>query len=427
MLICAGIGVSVMTFSVSEPVSHFLSNPDTLGGTGATTERESIAMAMRFTFLHYGLAAWATYAVVGLALGLACHRYGQPMTMRSGLAPLLGRHLKGPLGHVIDVLAILAIIAGITTSIVLGIEQICAGLAELTGSAFFSDSSGNPPAVALMTALIMTTGVAITSIISGVNRGVKWTSELAALLFFAVLAVFVITGGGVQSVTVLFDGILAYLKNLVGQSLTLYDPTLSEEASAQRDWQSKWTIFYWAWWIAFAPFVGMFVAKISRGRTLREFILGVVFAPTLLCFVWFAGTGGTALLLELDGTAGGSILSADHAFRIFNTVDILLSPSVAAVFKGGLVLLILMLVVASSTAAIIAIKSIGAAGSAHAETPFHSVLWAFVIAANAGAVMAVGGVEAIRDVMIISAVPFSIILGLMLVSAVMIISAMGRR
>ncbi|QGX99752.1 BCCT family transporter [Roseovarius faecimaris] len=416
MMFCAGIGIGTLAFAVSEPVSHFLINPDILAGTMETGGAAAVSSAMRFVYLHYGFSAWATYAIVGLALGLACHRHGQPMTMRSGLVAILGKRLEGSAGHVIDVISILAVIAGITTTIVIGLEQICSGLSMLTGSRFFADNSGNPPLIALFTALVVLTAVAIASIVSGVERGVKWVSQLGFVLFFTVLAVFVVFGGGVRVLGVLADGTVTYLKSVAVHATTIYDPKISAASSAQRDWQGDWTIFYWAWWIAFAPFVGMFVAQISRGRTLREFILGTMIAPAFMCFIWFAGTGGTALMLELDGTAAGAILSAEHAYRLYETVDIMLSPGVAAVFKAVLVLLFLILIVASASAAIIAIKSIGAGGSKLAETPFHSILWAFVIAANAGAIMAVGGVASIRDVMIVSALPSSMILALMLVS-----------
>ncbi len=421
MMFCAGIGSGSLAFAVSEPVSHFLTNPDLMGGTVSPGEEAAMVSAMRFVFLHWGFSGWATYAVVGLGLGLACHRYGQPMTMRSGLAPLFGKRLEGTAGHMVDIVSVLAIVAGVTTSVVLGVEQICSGLSILTGNPFFVDNSGNPTLVALLTALVFATAVAIASVVSGVERGVKWVSQLGLALAASVFVIFVLFGGGTGVCTLFAEGASEYLRNFVAQSTTLYDATGSEESRAQRDWQGDWTIFYWAWWIAFAPFVGVFVARISRGRTLREFVLGAILAPTLMCFFWFAGTGGSALILELDGTAGGAILSYEHAFRIYETVDIMLAPGIAIAFKAVLVVFFLVLIVSCSTAAIIAVKSIGAAGSDLAETPAHSILWAFVIAANAGAIMAVGGVGSIRDVMIISAVPSSIIIALMVPSVALMI------
>ena len=423
MMFCSGIGVGILVFSVSEPISHFTTNPDILAGAATPLSEAGVTSSMRFVFLHWGFSAWGCYAIIGLALGLACHRYGQPLTMRSAIAPLLGRRLERSFGHFIDIISILAIIAGITTTIVLGLEQICSGLSSLTGNSFFADHSGDPPLTALLTGLIVAVSIAITSIISGVDRGVKWTSQLGILLAFGILLVFVIYGAGLRTFNVLLDSTLSYLTNLPTQILTLYDGKASELGAQQHAWQSDWTIFYWAWWIAFAPFVGLFLARISRGRTIREFILGAMLGPTAMCFVWFAGTGGSALLMELEGLADGRILNAEHPFRIYETVELMLPPNLAVVIKAILATLFLVLIVASTTAAVIAIKSIGAAGSELAETPMHSIIWAIVIAAITGAILAVGGVESIRDVMIVGAVPFSMIMALMIPSILLMLVA----
>ncbi len=415
MMFCAGIGVGILAFSVSEPVSEFQSNPDILSGAVAPASPAALASAMRYVFLHWGLSAWGCYAIVAMALGLSCHRFGQPMTMRSALAALFGRRLEGIGGHLVDVISLLAIIAGITTTIVLGLQQICSGLSAVTGSPFFADKFGDPPLAALMTALIVTISVALASILSGPHRGIKWVSQLGILLAFGLLLVFILFGGHSQVFSLLARATMDYVTSLPAEIVTVYD------AGPARAWQDEWTVFYWAWWIAFAPFVGLFLARISFGRSLREFILGAMLAPAAMCFIWFAGTGGSALLMVLDGRGGGRILSAEHAFRIYAAVDTMFSSGPAAVVKAVIIFMFLVLIVASATAAIVAIKSIGAAGSAHGETPFHSLLWALVIAVNTGAVMAVGGVASIRDVMIVGAVPFSFIMALMLVSVVLMI------
>lgn len=421
MMFCAGIGVGILVFSVSEPISHFIENPDTIAGTVVPLAEETMVSALSFVFLHWGFSAWGTYAVVGLALGLACHKYGHPMTMRSALVQVFGKCLEGSIGHIVDIVAIMAIIAGMTTTIVLGVEQICSGLSALTGSPFFADNAGNPPLIALFTALVVAIAVALASVISGVDRGVKWISNFGMMLTFSVLAIFLFFGSGAQLIDVFFRATATYFGSLPRLATTVYDPAVSDATRAQEAWQSAWTIFYWAWWIAFAPFVGLFLARISKGRTVREFVLGAMLGPTLMCFFWFSMIGGTAILLELEGSADGRIINAAHAFRIYETIEIMLSPGFAMVVKTMLAVLFLVLVVASSTAAIIAIKSIGAAGGATAETPLHSMIWALFIAAIAGAVMAVGGVASVRDVMIVGAVPFSIIMALMAISVVAMI------
>ena len=415
MMFCSGIGVGILVFSVSEPISHHAVNPDIIVGAVAAQSQQSVSSSLRFVFLHWGFSAWTCYALIGLALGLACHRHGQPMTMRSAVAPLFGKLLEGSVGHVIDMISILAIVAGITTTIVLGLEQICSGLSILTGSTFFSDQSGNPPLTALLTALVVAISIAIGSITSGINRGVKWVSNFGMMLAFGVLSVFALSGSAGWLIATFFDSVVAYFQTLPAQIMTIYEPT-SATGLSQSEWQSAWTIFYWAWWIAFAPFVGLFLARISRGRTVREFILGAVLGPTFMCFLWFSVIGGSAILMELDGTAAGSISDAAHAFRIYETIHLVMGPGFDTVMELTIVVLFLVLIVASTTAAITAIKSIGAAGGTLAETPTHSMMWAIVIAAITGAVMAVGGVQSIRDLMIVGAVPFSGIMALMVVA-----------
>ncbi|SDF97893.1 BCCT family transporter [Alloyangia pacifica] len=413
MMFCAGIGIGILVFSVSEPVSDFLNNPDIMAGGTPSAQAETLPSAMRFVFFHWGLSAWSSYVIVGLALGLACHRNGHPLTMRSGLEPLVGKRLEGRLGDVIDVLAILATVSGIATTIVLGLEHICSGLSELTGSPFFADQAGNPPLVALLTALVLAIAATIASIVSGMERGVKWTSHCGIALAFVVLAVFVIFGGKAEVLSVFAESVQRYVETLPSQIVMLYDPV---QDSARHVWQGDWTIFYWAWWIAFAPFVGLFLVRISKGRTVRQFVLGAMLGPSLMCFVWFSGTGGSALLMEIDGRAGGAILQAEHAYRIVAAVNVMLGPTGAALMTGALTLLFVVLIMASSTAAIIAIKAIGAGGSPLGETPLHSMLWAVAIAALTGAIIAAGGIGAIRDAMLVMTLPFSVVLAGMFLS-----------
>jgi choline-glycine betaine transporter len=268
---------------------------------------------------------------------------------------------------------------------------------------------------ALLVALVIAIAIAIGSISSGIERGVKWTSQLGITLSFGLLVVFVVFGGGTAVIGLFVESASGYLRDLPSLIFTVYDADLAVEAD-QSAWQGTWTIFYWAWWIAFAPFVGLFLARISKGRTVREFILGAMLGPTAMCFIWFAGTGGSVLLLELESGTNGVIANTEHAFRIYAAVELMLSPTTATVVKAVISLLFLVLIVASSTAAILAIKSIGAAGTERSETTFHSLSWAVIIASVAGAVMAVGGVGAIRDFMIAGAVPFSAIMALMLIS-----------
>ncbi len=427
MMFCSGIGAGILAFSVSEPVSHFTTNPDIISGQITAGSHQAMTSSFKYVFLHWGLSAWSCYALLGLALGLACHRYGHPMTIRSTLVRIFGPRMNGVLGHVIDILAIIAIISGVTTTIVLGIEQICSGLSIITGNSWFADSSGKAPLSTLLITLTVTISIVVLSVMSGMNNGVKWISNIGMILAFIVLGIFVAQGSGAGLVSALLGGTMEYLTTLPGLILNTHAPSALSADTRLADWHGEWTTFYWAWWIAFAPFVGLFIVSISKGRTVRAFILGSVIGPTAMCFLWFSIIGGSALSLELDGTAKGAIVDAAHSFRIYQTVDLMFSPTTALLFKGLLTVLFLILTVSCSTAAIIAIKAIGAAGGTQAETPLHSIVWAVFLAAIAGTVIAVGGIHAVRDVMIVAALPFSLVLALMVVSVIRsLIAAMSE-
>lgn len=414
MMFCAGIGIGILVFSVNEPISHFISNPDIITGTETARSARAAVSAMGYVFLHWGFSVWCCFALVGLALGLACHRDGHPLTMRSALAALFGRRLEGVTGHAVDVISIIAIVAGITTALALGLEQIVSGLALLTGRAFFAEFAGSPPITALLSALVVALAAALASILSGVERGVKWTSQIGILLSFCLMLIFVLHGAGVRVIGLFAESGLSYLRNLPSRILTVQALAPGPTGEAARIWQEQWTIFYWAWCIAIAPFVGLFLARVSRGRTVREFILGAVLAPSLMCFAWFAAIGGSALLLELDGTAQGRLIAADHAQRIYVALGLMLTPGLAFAAKLLVLVLFLALIVASATAAIIAIRAIGAGGGEDAESPLHSMVWALLIAMLTGVILSVGGAGSIRDVMILGAAPFSAIMALMI-------------
>ncbi|MEM9247828.1 MAG: BCCT family transporter [Pseudomonadota bacterium] len=414
MMFCAGIGAGILVYSVSEPLSHFSTNLEILSGRIVPRSQAAVGSAMRHAFLHWGLSAWACYAVAGLALGLAAHRFGQPLTMRSTIASVFGRRLAGVLGRGVDILSILAIVCGTATTVVLAMEQAFVGLAEITGLPAFSNGEGGVPVPSLLLALGLSVVCAVALIASGVNAGVRWVSHLGGLLATALLAAFVLLGAGAGILEIFVDGTLGYLAAFPAEAVTLYDATESGIAGAQRAWQETWTVFYWAWWISFAPFVGVFLARVSRGRTIREFILGAVLCPTIMCFFWFSATGGSALMPELDGHAGGALLATEHTRRVFRTIEMIAPDGVGELLKIAHTALLLILVVACVTAAVLMIALIAGAGQQATERGAHPAIWALVIAAVPGAVIVVGGTDAIRCLMIVGTLPFSGVLALMI-------------
>ena len=412
MLFGAGIGIGMLTYSTGEPLAHFSNNPEIIRGDVASQSAEAVRSAYVYTFLHWGFAAWCTYALVGLAIGYVAYRRGLPLTIRSALAPLFGKAMSGLAGHVVDVVAVVATILGVAVTMGLGVEQFVAGLARLGLGDWLLDADGSSSIIAVILALVLLVGASTLSALSGVGKGIKWLSNLNLGLSVMLLALFAFAGFGLFAMKVLGQGVIDYLRMLVPMSLTLF----SEEGRVGAElvqWQLDWSVFYWAWWIAFSPFVGMFIARISRGRSIREYVFGVVLVPSLVCFIWMALAGGTAIALELNGTAGGSIVGAGISDQLYATLAVLLDPGFAAVVSGLIVILLLTYLVTSADSAILIVNTINGAGETEGQRRLHIIFWGAALAFVVGSMLILGGIEAIRITMIIGALPFSFVVALM--------------
>ena len=412
MLFGACIGIGMLTYSTGEPMAHFANNPDIIRGTIEAQTAEAIRPAYVYTFLHWGFAAWGTYALVGLAIGYVAYRRDLPLTIRSALAPLFGLRLSGAWGHVVDIVAVVATILGVAVTMGLGVEQFVAGLARLGLGDWLLDPDGSSSALAVIVALFVLVGASTLSALSGVGRGIKWLSNLNMGLSFALLALFLVAGSGLYGLKLLGVGVWDYIRTLVPNSLTLFRGG-GEFGDALVQWQLDWSVFYWAWWIAFAPFVGMFIARISRGRTIREYVLGVILVPSLMCFAWMTIVGGTAIDLELSGAAQGSILEAGISDQLFATLAVLLDPAVASVVSGLVVLLLMTYLITSADSAILIVNTINGAGESEGERRHHILFWGAALAFVVGSMLILGGIDAIRITMIIGALPFSFVVAIM--------------
>ena len=422
MLFGAGIGIGMLTFSTGEPLAHFSNNPDIIRGTIEARSAEAVRPAYIYTFLHWGSGAWCTYALVGLGIGYVAHRRGLPLTIRSSLAPLFGERLTGLPGHSVDVVAVVATILGVSYTLAFGVQQFVAGLYRigLGDWLMVEGASGDLTAStgAIITALLVLVGASTLSALSGVGRGIKWLSNINMGLSFGLLALFAVVGSGLYGLQLLGTGIWDYIVNLPAQSLSLFADDGSEIAGALVDWQLGWTVMYWAWWIAFAPFVGMFIARISRGRTIREYVLGVALVPSLMCFVWMALVGGTAIDLELSGVARGAIVDAPMADQLFATLALLLDPGTAAIVSGLVVVLLMTYLITSADSAILIVNTINGAGDNEGSRRYHILFWGTALAFVVGSMLILGGIEAIRITMIIGALPFSLVLAAMCASII---------
>ena len=419
MLFGAGLGIGMLTYSTGEPLSHFSNNPEIIGGAAAARSAEAVQSAYRYSFLHWGLSAWAIYAIVGLAVAYVSYRRGLPLTIRSALAPLFGKSLSGWAGHVVDIVAVVATVLGISVTLSLGVNQFVAGLDTVFGWDWLLDDEGNSTAIAIIAMLVLIVGLSTLSALSGVGKGIKWLSNLNLGLTFILLATFLVVGSALFGLQIFGSGMVDYLANLPRLSLTLLSGDGTQAGDAAAQWQLDWTVFYWAWWIAFAPFVGMFIARISRGRTVREYILGVVLAPSIMCFVWFVFVGGTAIDLELSGLANGAIVDAPLSQQLYRTLEVMLSPGMASFYSFLVLVLLLTYVVTSADSAILIVNTINAAGGDDEDDRHHHshiIFWGVAIALIVGSLLIIGGMEAISTAMVLGALPFSLVAALMVVS-----------
>ena len=400
MLFAAGMGIGLMFYGVSEPMSHFSSS---LGGVSvgedglrtdwaplgaAAGDTEAAArLGMAATIFHWGLHPWAIYAVVALAL--FSFNKGLPLTIRSIFYPILGERVWGWPGHVIDTLAVFATLFGLATSLGFGAEQATAGLHYL-----FDVGSGNVTKVLLITGI---TGLALLSVVAGLDKGVKRLSEINMVLAIVLMGFVIIVGPTLAIATGFFDNLLAYLANLPALS----NPVGREDAN----FTQGWTAFYWAWWISWSPFVGMFIARVSRGRTVREFLIAVLLVPSLVSVLWMTAFGGTAIgQFVADGFTG--VQDAALELKLFAMLGEL--PLTAITSFVGIVLVIVFFVTSSDSGSLV-IDTITAGGKVNAPVP-QRVFWVISEGVVAIALLLGGGLAALQAMSVSTGLPFTIVL-----------------
>jgi choline/glycine/proline betaine transport protein len=392
MLFAAGMGIGLVFWGVAEPLNHFAAPPPGVGGDNANLARN----AMDVTYLHWGLHAWAIYVVVGLAMAYAVHRKGRPVSIRWALEPLLGKRVTGVWGDVIDVIAIVGTIFGVATSLGFGVSQIGAGLA-------YRGVIGEATSTVLVVLIVAITAVAMISVVTGIDKGIRWLSNvnmgLAALLLAAVLAF----GPTVFLLSDFVQQIGSYLQNFMRLSFNTY----SFRGQAGQDWLGGWTTYYWGWWMSWAPFVGVFIARISRGRTVREFISGVLLVPSLVTFLWFAIMGGSAIYREMFGN-GGFITDdgVDTNTALFQLLDAL---PLAGLLSWIAIFLIVIFFVTSSDSGSYVVDMIASGGDPNPPV-WSRAFWAGLEGLIAAVLLVAGGLAALQTMAILVALPFSIVM-----------------
>ena len=397
MLLSAGMGIGLLFWSVAEPISH-LNTPSPMFGGLVPGSPEAAQAAMVTTFFHWGIHPWAVYSIVGLGLAFFAYNRGLPLTIRSVFYPIIGNKIYGFWGNLIDVLSVLATLTGLATSLGLGVAQINAGLDHLFGIAI-----SVPVQLGLIVGI---TVLATISVVLGLDGGVKRLSEINMTLAGVFLVFILCVGPTVYIMSGFTQNIGFYISNFVQMSLWT-------ETFRNTNWQGSWTIFYWAWWISWSPFVGMFIARISKGRTVREFILGVMLFPSLLSFFWMSVFGGTAIFLETNGLSNiVSAIKVDASIALFAMLDSLPLSSILSVV--GIILVTVFFVTSSDSGSLV-VDHLTSGGKLDSPVP-QRIFWAAMEGIVAITLLVGGGLTALQTASIITGLPFAIILLLMIYS-----------
>ncbi len=398
MLFAAGMGIGLVFFGVSEPIMHYMEAPLATGGTG-----EKVNTALRISFFHWGLHPWAIYVLFALLLAYLHFRHGLPLAPRTMLYPIIGDRIYGWLGHLIDIMATVGTLFGVATSLGFGAMQINTGIAQLI------DVPHNVNVQILLITII--TLIATTSVVLGLHAGISRLS-LFNIALAAVLFVFVLIAGPTLYLIELFVSSLGdYIQHLPQTSLWM-------ELEPGADWQKNWTLFYWSWWISWSPFVGVFIARISRGRTVREFITGVLLIPSIAAFFWLAVLGGSGLHMHLyEGSEIAQVIQDDVSLSLHALFGNLPFSDITTVLAT---LLVTIFFITSSDSGSFVVDMITSGGDPN-PTRSQRIFWALSEGAVAITLLAAGGLQALRTASLLSGVPMAIIL---LLSAYGIIKAL---
>lgn len=396
MLFAAGMGIGLMFFGVAEPLMHYMSPP-----TADTQTTEAVREAMKTTFFHWGFHAWAVYTVVALVLAYFSFRHNLPLTLRSALYPMIGDKIHGWAGHTVDIFAVISTIFGVATSLGLGASQINAGLAYLLGI-----EVNNANQIMLMVGVI---GLAVLSVVSGLDKGIRRLSEINMILAIALLVFILILGPTVFLLKAYLQNTGAYLSDIVRNTFNLF-------AYEKTDWIGGWTIFYWGWWLAWAPFVGLFIARISRGRTIREFVFGVLFIPTAFTLLWMTVFGNTAIDLVFDQQQLklGEMVNENTSVALFVFLEYF-PLSEALTFIA--ILMVIVFFVTSCDSGAMVVDMLCSYGNNNTPV-WQRIYWAVGVGVVAATLLAAGGLNALQTMTIAAALPFAIILLLALVGLI---------
>lgn len=389
MLFSAGMGIGLMFFGVAEPVMHFLSPPL---GEGETVQ--AARQAMRLTFFHWGLHAWAIYAIVALILAFFAYRHNLPLTLRSALYPLIGNKIYGPIGHAVDIFAVVGTLFGLATSLGYGVLQVNTGLNYL-----FPNIPSNTISQVIL--IVIVCGLATLSVVSGLDKGVKFLSELNLSLAMILMLFALFAGSTVFLLQAFVQNVGSYASNIVSMTFNMY-------AYEKTKWFGGWTILYWGWWASWAPFVGLFIARVSRGRTIRQFVLGVLLVPTGFTFLWMTVFGNSAIDMILNRGLGelATIVNKDVSLALFAFLEHL---PFSTLFSYVALVMIVVFFITSADSGALVMDMLSAHGEGSTGVMFR-IFWSTGAGLVAIALLLAGGLGALQTLTIASALPFITVL-----------------
>lgn len=397
MVLAAVMGIGLVSYGVAEPMSHFMVPPH---GLAEPETMDAAIRAMQFSYLDWGFQAWAIFGVFGLAIGYSTHRKGRPALVSTMLRPVLGRFVDGWVGKFIDILTIIATLFGTTTSLGLGASQIGEGLKVVFGI----DATLTLQVVVIGVLTLLFTGSAL----SGVGRGIKYVSQIT-LTMATILGLFVVITGPSGFVANLF---VRSVGSFAGDFLQLSFMTPS--SAADSEWMLSWTYFMMAWWLSWSAFVGIFLAKISKGRTIRQFVAGVLLVPSTVFFLWFTIMGGSAIKLDMGGAKIGEATQANLDTAFFSLLDELPLTLLASVFT---IIMVILFFVSSADSNTFVLSSLSSRGSFEPKRPVIAT-WGFLTGACAIVLLLLGGLQALQQAAMLSAVPFTIIVIVLVIALI---------
>jgi len=387
MLFSAGMGIGLLFWSIAEPVTHYLVPP-----LAAASDVQSAQQAMNVTMLHWGFHAWAIYALVGLSLAYFTYSRGLPLTIRSVFYPFFGNRIYSWVGDVIDIFAVLATVFGLATSLGFGVQQVASGLSFVLGI-----DNGLVTQVSLIAGITL---IVTISVVSGIQKGVKFLSEMNMRIAVGLLLIIIILGPTVFILNSFIQNTGSYVSHLLTWSTW-------GESYAQGQWQNSWTVFYWGWWIAWSPFVGTFIARISKGRTIRQFILGVLIVPTIVTCLWISAFGSVSILEVMNGnTAIADAVQNDVSTALFVFLETI--PFTEAISVLAIVLVTSFFITSSDSGSLV-VDSLTSGGKISAPVG-QRIFWATTEGAVAAVLLIGGGLQALQTATIITGLPFAFLL-----------------